>query len=95
MNFCLENKMKILFVLLVKCHFIGLFASPVSQQDYDYIYGEYPEYPDFNPDAPGRPDISPDELESICQLPPELDYNGEDLPCLAGPQVASLGLTFW
>ena len=76
MNFCLENKMKILFVLLVKCHFIGLFASPVSQEnEYDFEEYEYGEYgtPDEYYGTDGE--LPPDNL---CELPPELDYLGKN-----------------
>ena len=64
--------MKILLVLLlVKSHFIGLLASPVSQV-YDEYYDDEYEYGDGGPPPP--PDIDHDK---ICQLPPELDYIGE------------------
>ena len=79
MNFCLGNKMKILFVLLVKYHFFGSSASPVSQL-YDEYYDEEFDYDEYE----GHPlDIDPDKLESLCELPPELEYTGEDFQCLS------------
>ena len=67
--------MKLLLFLLVKWYFIGLIASPVSQKDYEYEeYGVY-DYGNIPADVPGAPDIDP---TTICLLPPELDYNGED-----------------
>ena len=75
MNFCLGIKMKILFVLLVKYHFFGSSASPVSQL-YDEYYDEEFDYDEYGGHPP--PYIDPDLLGSLCELPPELDYTGED-----------------
>ena len=75
--------MKILFVLLIICHFIGLFASPVSQEnEYDFEEYEYGEHGSFPPTPDNYYD--PDgELppENLCELPPELDYSGKDFHC--------------
>ena len=78
MNFCLENKMNILFVLLVMCHFIGLLASPVSQKN-----DEYPDEYYYEEDENVIPDDGPNppdnfDRNTLCELPPELDYAGED-----------------
>ena len=84
MNFCLENKMNILFVLLVMCHFIGLLASPVSQKNDEYPDEYYYEEDEFCEDCGYEiPEDGPDVPENfdrntLCELPPELDYAGED-----------------
>ena len=57
--------MKFLLFLVVKCHFISLLASPVSQQNDEYYYEGY-EYEDYPVG------------ENLCILPPELDNVGED-----------------
>ena len=83
--------MKLLSFLLVKYHFIGLLASPVSQQNDEYYYEEYetspsgssPEYDqsvdDYVKDYVDDYDYDYQDVGKMCILPPELDNVGEDL----------------
>ena len=78
--------MKILLVsLLVKSHFIGLLASPVSQVYDEYYDEEYDEY--GSPPSGGSPppeydqynaDYEDFDADKMCILPPELDNVGEE-----------------
>ena len=65
----------ILFLLVIKCLFLGLLTSPVAQNDeYDDYYEYGDDYGDIDDDKNGF------DADNICILPPELDNVGEDFP---------------
>ena len=75
----------LLFLLVKKCLFLGLLASPVSQVYDEYYDEEYDEY--GSPPSGGSPppeydqynaDYEDFDADKMCILPPELDNVGEE-----------------